>query len=108
MEVHRINELGPGTLIWVWIGRIGKGKWWPGSVMSVTPLDAFPIVDTRFEYRSAGRNGNDGPVSIGISTTRMRYLELRDRDLKGADRPDFVPSAIFSNPKESEIRLRGI
>ena len=108
MNVQRTNELGLGTLIWVWICRLGQGKWWPGSVLSITRLESFPIVDTRFEYRSVGRYGVDGPVCIGISTTRMRYLELRNPDLKGCDRPDFIPSAIFPKPGESGISLNGI
>ena len=108
MEIYRIHELVPGTPIWVWIVRVGKGRWWAGSVLSITSLESFPIVDTRFEYRSTGRNGIDGPACIGISTTRMRYLELRDPDLKCCDRPDFVPSAIFPKTEESGSLLNGI
>ena len=108
MEVHQISQLGPGTPIWVWIVRAGKGRWWPGSVLSITALEPFPRIDTRFECRSAGRNGTDGPAFVGISTTRLRYLELRDPDLKGEDRPDFVPSAIFAKSDKTEIRVNDI
>ena len=107
MEVHQICELGPGTPVWVWIVRVGKGRWWPGSVLSIAALEPFPIIDTRFECRSTGRNGTDGPAFVGISTTRMRYLELRDCYLKGDDRPNFVPSAILAKPEETEVRLNG-
>ena len=99
MEVNQVCQVGPGAPVWVWIVRVGKGRWWPGSVLSITALEPFPIIDTRFECRSVGRNGIDGPVFVGISTTRMRYLELRDPHLKGADRPNFVPSAIFAKPE---------
>jgi len=102
MEVNQVRQVGPGTPVWVWIVRVGKGKWWPGSVLSITALEPFPIIDTRFECRSVGKNGNDGPAFIGISSTRMRYLELRDPDLKGDDRPNFVPRAILAKPEESE------
>jgi hypothetical protein len=105
MQVHRICELSPGTSVWVWIVRVGKGRWWPGSVLSIAALEPFPIVDTRFECRSAGKNGLDGPAFVGISTTRMRYLELRDPHLRGDDRPSFVPSAIFAKPEETEVGL---
>jgi len=105
MEVHQICELRPGTPVWVWILRAGKGRWWPGSVLSITALEPFPRIDTRFECRSVGRNGIDGPVFVGISTTRMRYLELRNIDLKGDDRPNFVPSAIFAKPEQSGVGL---
>jgi len=105
MDVHRIGELSPGTPVWVWIVRVGKGRWWPGSVLSIGALEPFPIVDTRFECRAAGKNGIDGPAFVGISTTRMRYLELRDIRLKGDDRPNFVPSAIFAKPEETAVGL---
>ena len=105
MQVHRICELSPGTSVWVWIVRVGKGRWWPGSVLSIAALEPFPIVDTRFECRSAGKNGLDGPAFVGISTTRMRYLELRDIHRKGEDRPNFVPSAVFAKPEEPEAGL---
>ncbi len=105
MQVHQICKLSPGTSVWVWIVRVGKGRWWPGSVLSIAALEPFPIVDTRFECRSAGKNGLDGPAFVGISTTRMRYLELRDLHLRGDDRPNFVPSAIFAKPEETEVGL---
>jgi hypothetical protein len=66
------------------------------------------MIDTRFECRSAGKNGNDGPAFVGISTTRMRYLELRAPHLKGDDRPNFVPSAILAKPEESETPLNDV
>jgi hypothetical protein len=105
MEVHRICELSPGAPVWVWIVRVGKGRWWPGSVLSIAARKPFPIINTRFECRSVGKNGIDGPVFVGISTTRMRYLELRDTRLKAYDRPNFVPSAIFAKPEQSGVGL---
>lgn len=108
MEVHQICELGPSTPVWVWIVRVGKGRWWPGSVLSIAALEPFPIVDTRFECRSVGRNGIDGPAFVGISSTRMRYLEPRDPDLKSDDRPNFVPSAIFAKPEQAEVVFNDI
>src|SRR5258708_28292742 len=108
MEVHQVCELGPGPPVWVWIVRVGKGRWWPGSVLSITAVEPFPMIDTRFECRSAGKNGNDGPAFVGISTTRMRYLELRNPHLKGDDRPSFAPTAIFAKPEESETGLNDL
>ena len=108
MEVHQVCELGPGTPVWVWIVRLGKGRWWPGSVLSITALESLPIIDTRFECRSAGKNGIDGAAFVGISTTRMRYLEPRDPYLKGDDRPNFVPSAILAKPEKTEVGLNAI
>ncbi len=108
MEVRQICQLDPGASVWVWIVRMGKGRWWPGTVLSITAREPFPMIDTRFECRSAGKNGTDGPAFVGISTTRMRYLELRDPNLKGEDRPNFIPSAILAKPEEAEVRLNGI
>jgi len=108
MEVHQISQLGPGTLVWVWIVRVGKGRWWPGSVLSITALKPFPIIDTRFECRAAGKNGIDGPAFIGITSTRMRYLELRNPDLKGDDRPNFVPRAIFAKPEQRAVGVNDV
>ena len=108
MEVDRIGELSPGCSVWVWIVRVGRGRWWPGSVLSVTAREPFPMIDARFECRSPGKNGVDGPAFVGISTTRMRYLELRDPRLKGGDRPNFVPSAIVTKPEKREVGLKDI
>ncbi len=108
MEVHQISQLGPGTPVWVWIVQVGKGRWWPGTVLSITALEPFPIIDTRFECRSAGKNGADGPAFVGISTARLSHLELRDLDLKGSDQPNFTPIATFARPDETESKLSGI
>jgi len=74
-------------------------------VLSIAARKPFPIIDTRFECRSVGKNGIDGPVFVGISTTRMRYLELRDANLKGNDRPNFAPSAVFAKPEQTDVEL---
>jgi hypothetical protein len=108
MEVHQIRELRPGTPVWVWILRVGKGRWWRGSVLSITALEPFPRIDTRFECRSAGKNGTDGPAFVGITTTRLRFLELRDPNLKGEDQPNFVPSTVFAKLGETEPKLHDI
>jgi hypothetical protein len=107
MEPQQICEIDPGASVWVWIVRMGKGRWWPGSVVSVAAREPLPIINARFECRSTGKNGSDGPAFVGISTTRMRYLELRDPYLKGDDRPNFVPSAIPAKPEETKVRLNG-
>lgn len=108
MELHQVCELGPGTDVWVWIVRVGKGRWWPGSVLSITAVEPFPMIDARFECRSAGKKGVDGPAFVGITTTRMRYLELRDHHLKGDDRPKFAPIAIFAKPEERTVGVSDI
>ena len=108
MEVHQVCQLGPGSDVWVWIIRMGRGRWWPGSVLSVKAVEPFPMIAARFECRSAGKKGIDGPAFVGITTTRMRYLELRDPHLQGNDRPNSAPTAIFAKPEESTVGVGDI
>ena len=108
MEVHQVCELGPDSPVWIWIVRVGKGRWWPGSVIAITALESFPMINTRFECRSAGKNGTEGPTFVGITTTRMRYLEPRDPHLKGDDKPNRAPIAIFAKPEEGAVELSDI
>jgi len=108
MEVHQVCQLRAGTDVWVWIIRMGRGRWWPGSVLSINAVEPYPMIAARFECRSAGKKGLDGPTFVGITTTRMRYLELRDPHLKGDDRPDSAPTAIFAKPEESTVGVGDI
>lgn len=87
---------------------MGRGRWWPASVLSINAVKPYPMIAARFECRSGGKNGIDGPAFVGITTTRMRYLELRDPHLKGDDRPDSAPTAIFAKPEESAIGVGDI
>jgi hypothetical protein len=89
-----------GSPVWIWIVRLGKGKWWPGVVEEVTRLADTPTFRVRFECSTA--KGSRAPAFVGISTTRARYLELRDADAKEADRPRFVPASLLHQPAEPE------
>jgi hypothetical protein len=39
------------------------------------------------------------PVMVGLVSTRMRYIELRNPDLKGSDRPEFTPTSLLFAPE---------
>ena len=99
MQPSEVGELLLGMPVWVWIVRFGKGKWWPGVVQSVRITDGLPQVAVRFECRASER-GKSGPaVFVGISTTRMRFLERRDLNMKGDDRPLYVPVPLLRVPE---------
>lgn len=68
------------------------------------------LPDDRYPLRVSfcWKESVDGAPFVGISTTRMRYVELRNPHLKGDDRPNFVPSAILAKPEERETGLNDI
>ena len=92
-------ELLPGTPVWVWIVRLGKGKWWPGTVLSLRVLDGSAQVTVRFECRASEKNRLHPVAFVGVTTTRMRFLELRDVNIKGVDRPHNVPVPLLRVPE---------
>ncbi len=92
----------PGAHVWIWIVRLGKGRWWPGMVEQVTTLADMPNFKVRFESSSPKKSSRPDTF-VGISTTRARYLELRDTKVNGADRPAFVPISLLQQPAEPEL-----
>jgi hypothetical protein len=99
MQPSEVVELLLGTPVWVWIVRFAKGKWWPGVVQSVTVTAGLPQLAVRFECRAPERGKSRPPVFVGISTTRMRFLERRDLKMKGDDRPTYVPVPLLRVPE---------
>jgi hypothetical protein len=99
MEPSEIHQLKPGALVWVWIVRFGKGRWWPGMVEEIETKNGSPLVKVRFESFSASRHRTDLPVTVGFIPAPMRRLERRDCDAKGGDRPRFVPSSRLRKPE---------
>lgn len=100
MEPSEVVELSSGAAIWVWIVRLGKGRWWPGTVESCQVIDGLPHVTVRFEGRVLEpRSSRSAAVFVGISTTRMRFLEPRDLAAKGDDRPHHVPISLLRVPE---------
>jgi hypothetical protein len=105
MHTSYVDQVVAGTQVWIWVVRLGKGKWWPGVVEEVTTLADTPTFRVRFECSSA--KGPRPTTFVGISSTRPRYLEVRDPEVKGADRPRFVPISLLHQPAESEEAASG-
>jgi hypothetical protein len=99
MQLREVSDLRAKSPVWIWFVRLGKGQWWPGAVECVALPDGVPSVTVRFEYISASRKNSHPVSSVGISTTRMRYLERRDVKIKGIDRPRYVPVPIIEKPE---------
>lgn len=109
MKPSEIFQLSAGAPIWVWIVRLGKGRWWPGTVESLKVIDGLPQVTVRFESRGPERrNSHSAAVFMGISTTRMRFLERRDLADKGEDRPHHTPVPLLRTPETRIQRLVAI
>ncbi len=105
MEPAEVVDLVPGRPVWVWLVRLGKGKWWPGTVRSLKVIDGIPYVDVRFEGRVPERRSLRAAAFVGTSTTRMRFLQRRDVEANGADRPHDPPVALLRVPETSIERL---
>jgi len=101
-------ELLPGTPVWVWIVRLGKGKWWPGTVLSLEVVDGSARLAVRFECRTSEKRRLHPIAFVGVTTTRMRFLELRDVNLKGIDRPQGVPIPLLRVPETPLRKLAAI
>jgi hypothetical protein len=97
-ESHRLR---PGTPVWVWVVRLAKGRWWPGTVEGLRSVEGRLRFAVRFECRSASAKDKT-PVMVGITTTAMRYLELRNIDGKGIDQPAYAPVSLLECPEELE------
>src|SRR5579875_778617 len=99
MDPTAVVELLPGRPVWIWLVRLGKGKWWPGRVQSSKVIEGIPYVTVRFEGRSRAGRSSRTAAFVGISTTRMRFLERRDPESKGEDRPHDPPVALLRVPE---------
>jgi hypothetical protein len=105
MEPPEVVELVPGRPVWIWLVRFGKGKWWPGTVQSLKVIDGIPYVTVRFEGRAPEGRSSRAAAFVGISTTRMRFLQRRDVEAKGEDRPHDPPVALLRVPETPIERL---
>lgn len=106
MHTSYAKQLALGAHVWIWVVRLGNGKWWPGVIEEVAMLadqstfQVQPTFRVRFECSSA--KGLRQTTFVGISTTRARYLELRDPELKADDRPCFVPISLLHQPADPQ------
>ena len=104
MEIDQLGKLYRGKPVWVWIVRMAEGAWCPGAIERISVKESFPLLETRFDGHSTHSSMRKikRPI-VGISTTRMRYLEFRDPHLSGLDRPSFVPVSILEKPEGREF-----
>ena len=93
------HRLKPGTPVWVWIVRLAKGRWWPGTVEALRTIEGQLRFAVSFECRSATTE-DKAPVLVGITTTATRYLELRNIENKGMDQPTQTPVSLLEHPEE--------
>src|ERR1700691_6778684 len=100
MKPSDVKKLTLGAPVWVWIVWFGKGRWWPGTVESIETTNGLPLVKVMFESFSPSQHRADPPVTVGLITTPMRRLELRDINVKGSDRPRFVPTSRLRAPEK--------
>ncbi len=103
MHPGEIHTLKIGATVWIWVVRLGRGRWWPGTVEGIRTVDYKPRVVVRFECRQATDRENSPPVMAGITTTAMRYLERRNPNLNGIDQPRHTPVSLLEKPEEAEI-----
>ena|SRR5215467_5031077 len=95
-ESHRLRT---GTTIWVWFVRLGRGRWWPGRVEGLRTIQGRLRVAVRFEC-GRDRAADSEPALVGKTTTAMRYLEIRNIDSRGIDRPTHPPVSLLKCPEE--------
>ena len=99
MHPQQSHQLKPGTPVWIWVVRLARGRWWPGTVEGLRTIEDQLRVAVRFECRRA-TDQERAPVMVGITTTAMRYLELRDANARGLDWPHYTPVSLLERPEE--------
>jgi hypothetical protein len=99
MKLSKLGKLKRGASVWVWVVRLGKGRWWPGAVEKVEITNGLPLVTVRFESFSLSRHHADPPVTLGFIGAPMRRLEPRAISANGHDRPRRAPMSRVRIPK---------
>ena len=101
MHSSQANRLAIDAPVWIWVVRLGKGAWWPGTVERITPGGSADIT-VRFECRSKGE-WKYSHVFIGVTTTKARYLESRAIESGGTDRPRSAPIPLLRQPEVARL-----
>jgi hypothetical protein len=99
MEPSEVDELRLGSQVWVWVVRLGDGRWWPATVKEIDNRYGAPLVTVSFESFARSRHSKSAPVIVGHIVAPMRRLERRDASAKGSDRPHFVPVSRLRQPE---------
>jgi len=102
MHSGESHDLSLGTTVWVWFVRLGRGRWWPGTVEGLrTTMQGQIRVAVKFECRRA-RGVDNAPALLGMTTTAMRYVEPRKIENRGVDRPTRPPVSLLRCPEQSD------
>ncbi len=102
MRSGQVQSLKVGATVWIWVVRLGRGRWWPGTVEGLRTVENKTRVVVRFECRMANDRDGTPPVMVGITTAAVRYLEPRDVNLMGVDQPRYTPVSLLELPEESD------
>ena len=102
MHPQQSHNLRAGTPVWVWVVRLARGRWWPGTVETLRIINDQLRVAVKFECRRA-TDQEKAPVMVGITTTAMRYLEFRDVKARGLDQPHYTPVSLLERPEERTV-----
>jgi hypothetical protein len=100
MEPEQISKVKPGSPVWVWVVRLGNGRWWPGRVESVGFQDRLPLLKVRFECQTPYNRKSEVPREVGTTSARMRYVEPRDPHVKAIDQPHFAPTPLIEKEEK--------
>ena len=103
MRITEAYRLEPGSPVWIWIVHLARGRWWPGIVETLQAIKGRPRLVVSFECRVRRGRLYYPAVRAGVATTAMRYLELRDPNIKGIDQPHFVPPSLLERPEDLEL-----
>lgn len=100
MEPEQVSRVKPGSPVWVWVVRLGNGRWWPGRVESIGFHGYLPLLKVEFECQNSYDGKSEAPREIDTTTARMRYVELRDPHVKAIDQPHFIPTRLIEKEEK--------
>jgi len=105
MEPEQVSKVKRGSPVWVWVVRLGKGRWWPGRVESIAFQGRLPLLKIEFEFQNSRRGRSEAPSEIGTTMARMRHVELRDPHVKAIDQPHFAPTPLMEKEEKPTAEM---
>ena len=99
MRPEDVAQLKRADPVWVWIVRLGRGRWLPGTVEAIQVTRGVHLVEVRVGSFSFRRRRSDRSDAVGFLAAPMRRLERRNLSADGSDRPRFVPISRLRIPE---------
>src|SRR5260370_41982008 len=99
MRITEAYRLKPGSPVWIWIAHLARGRWWPGIVETMQAINGRPRIFVRFERRVSRGRQYYPAVRAGVTTTAMRYLDMRAPNIKAMDEPHHASSSLLEPPE---------